>query len=53
MNYYLSYLIGAENISNTELADIDAEIIETTPSGSRKLKIPDQNIDQYISLVKK
>lgn len=49
---YLSYLMGAEKISNDELASLGIEIVETTPKGDRKLKIPASAIAKYEKLIK-
>ncbi len=52
MDYYLSYLMGADNISDEDLTSLNVEIIETTSSGSRKLKIPSESVRKYVELVK-
>ncbi|MDP3991470.1 MAG: class I tRNA ligase family protein, partial [Candidatus Colwellbacteria bacterium] len=46
-----SYLMGAENISDNELKDLDIEIAETTKSGNRKLMIPAESLHDYESLI--
>lgn len=45
MNNYLSYLMGADNISDKELTDLGIVIYETRESGSRKLQVPVSKID--------
>lgn len=49
----LSYLMGAENIQDSELEALGVEIVERADSGSRALKIPENVLPQYINLVKK
>lgn len=44
--------MGAGAISNKELEDLSIEIVEVTESGSRKLKIPQERVAEYIELVK-
>lgn len=51
MSDYLSYLMGAGQILDSELENLDIEI-DKTESGSRKLKIPSENLDFYIELIK-
>lgn len=52
MNYSLSYLMGAGTISNKELEDLGIEIVEVMESGSRKLKIPQERVAEYVELIK-
>ena len=48
----LSYLMGAENIKDTELEGLGVEIKETKPDGDRTLIITDEKLPQYIELIK-
>ena len=52
MSYYLSYLMGAENIKDKDLVDLDINIEETKSDGDRCLKIPADKLPQYIQLIK-
>jgi len=52
MDMYLSYLMGADQISDQESAAFGIEILEKTDSGSRKLKIPSEKIEQYKKLIR-
>lgn len=45
--------MGAENITDKELHTIDVAVLETMPSGSRKLEIPETSFDNYEALVKR
>ncbi|MBP9822393.1 MAG: hypothetical protein KBC81_03065 [Candidatus Pacebacteria bacterium] len=47
MNYYLSYLMGAGNITDEQLAGLGVEIVE-----KKKLKIPAEKLQEYIDLIK-
>jgi len=49
---YLSYLMGAYQISDQELATLSIEIVGKTDSGSRKLKITSESIEQYKNLIR-
>jgi len=49
---YLSYLMGAETIADTELEALGAVIVGKSKSGNRKLKIPALCIAAYESLVR-
>lgn len=51
MNTYLSYLMGADKISDKELTDLGIVIQETRESGSRKLQIPPSATEQYKDLI--
>lgn len=51
-NFYLSYLVGAENIKDQDLFGLGVEIADKTESGSRKLKIPKEAIEKYKNLIK-
>ncbi|OGF69827.1 hypothetical protein A3H65_00810 [Candidatus Giovannonibacteria bacterium RIFCSPLOWO2_02_FULL_45_14] len=48
----LSYLMGAEEISDKELGDLDIEISGKAESGHRMLKIPDEKVLRYIEVIK-
>lgn len=52
MAHNLSYLMGAENIQDTELEDFGVEIKEKTLDGDRMLIIPDKKLPQYVELIK-
>lgn len=49
---YLSYLMGAEYISDQELTTLGIEIVEKTDAGNRKLIIPSETIEQYQNLIR-
>lgn len=49
---YLSYLMGADKISDQDLTNLGIEIVEKTDSGSRKLKIPSEKIEGYKNLIR-
>lgn len=51
-NIYLSYLMGAENISDDEITSLDISIEEKYQDGIRTLKIPEGKLLQYIGLIK-
>ena len=44
--------MGAEEIQDKELEDLNIEIVGKTETGSRKLKIPQEHLLGYIELVK-
>lgn len=44
--------MGAESIHDKDLEALNIQIIEKTESGSRKLKIPQENVSKYIELIK-
>lgn len=52
MPVYLSYLMGAGEIQDQELKDLNVEVVGKTEGGSRKLKIPQEHLPEYIALVK-
>ncbi|OGY09893.1 MAG: hypothetical protein A2700_00775 [Candidatus Blackburnbacteria bacterium RIFCSPHIGHO2_01_FULL_44_64] len=52
MSQHLSYLMGAEEITDTELKDLNIEIVGKTETGSRKIKIPTEKLPQYLELIK-
>lgn len=52
MKTYISYLMGAENITDNELLDLGVEIVETKNDGDRALKISETKLPAYIELIK-
>lgn len=44
--------MGAENIEDEDLTDLDISIEEKMPDGDRTLKIPEEKIGDYIELIK-
>src|SRR3989344_1225425 len=52
MQYYLSFLMGGKNILDQQLMDLDIEIVEKDSDGDRKLRIPPENLDKYLELIK-
>jgi uncharacterized LabA/DUF88 family protein len=48
---YLSFLMGAQAITDDELKNIGVEIVGTTPSGARKLKIPVPKLAAYEQMI--
>lgn len=52
MANYLSYLMGAPNISDKELVESGVEIKGTTDSGSRMLLFSDSSLATYAALIK-
>lgn len=44
--------MGAENIQDKQLKLLDIEIVEKDSDGDRKLKIPSENLNQYLDLIK-
>lgn len=50
--FYLSYLIGAQKIQDTDLISLDISIEEKKLDGGRALIIPEENLPRYIALVK-
>ena len=48
---YLSYLMGAENITDSDMTTLGISIDETKPDGDRTLKIPTDKLSQYIKLI--
>lgn len=51
-NKYLSFLMGASGVQDSDLEALDIEIVEKDSDGDRKLKIPAVNLSVYLSLVK-
>ena len=50
--FYLSYLMGAENMLDDEITSLSISIEEKDQNGHRSLKIPEEKLLQYIELVK-
>lgn len=50
-NFYLSYLMGADNISDDEIKSFNISIEEKNNDGNRSLKIPEEKLSQYIKLI--
>ena len=50
--YALSYLMGATQITNQQLTTLGIEIVGTSGSGARKLRIPLDKRATYIDLIK-
>ena len=51
MLYYLSYLMGADKITDEQLEGLGVGI-EKNLDGDRKLKIPAEKLEEYIDLIK-
>ena len=49
---YLSYLMGADNITNGDITALSIEIVEIKKDGDRTLKIPENKLSLYIELIK-
>lgn len=49
---YKSYLMGASKITDTELTDLNIEIIKDSDPEIRKLIIPSESIEQYKELIR-
>lgn len=49
---HLSYLMGAENIQDSELEALGIEIRDRKTDGDRMLVIPEEKLPQYIELIK-
>ena len=49
--HYLSYLMGAKDIQDQELGDLDIEI-KKTDDGDRMLNIPQESVSRYMDLIK-
>ncbi|MBI4158486.1 MAG: hypothetical protein HY505_02625 [Candidatus Yanofskybacteria bacterium] len=52
MNYYLSFLMGASGVQDSDLEALSIEIVDKDSDGDRKLKIPEANLSAYLYLVK-
>lgn len=50
-DYYSSYLMGADEVSDQELLNLKIKIIEKLDSGSRKIEIPKESINEYEDLI--
>ena len=48
---YLSFLMGAPNISDEELSKLSISVVETTNGGSRCLLIPQDCVQAYKELI--
>lgn len=44
--------MGADQIQDKTLDDLNIEIVGKTESGSRKLKLPQESLAKYLELVK-
>ncbi len=51
-NFYLSYLMGADNITDKDITDLGITVEEKINKDRRTLIIPKEKISQYINLVK-
>lgn len=51
-NKYLSFLMGASGVQDSDLEALDIEIVEKDSDGDRKLKIPVVNLPAYLGLIK-
>lgn len=51
-NFYLSYLMGAKNITDDDITILNISIEEKDEDGDRSLKIPKEKLPQYIELIK-
>lgn len=51
-NFYLSYLMGGDDISDEEIKLLDVSIEVKNDDGDRSLKIPAEKLPQYIELIK-
>jgi len=51
-NFYLSYLMGAKDISDEEIKLLDISIENRNNDDDRTLKIPEEKLSQYLELVK-
>ena len=50
MSNYLSYLMGAKNIRDRELENLEIKIEGRNERGSRMLKIPQSQLTKYTNL---
>ena len=50
--FYLSYLMGAEDITDDEITSLSISIEGKNQNSDRSLKIPEEKLLQYIELVK-
>ena len=51
-DFYLSYLMGAENITDNDIETLGASVEQKMPDGDRTLKIPQDNLPIYVQLIK-
>lgn len=52
-NFYLSYLMGGNDISDEEIKSLDISIEVKNDDGNRSLRIPAEKLSQYIELIEK
>lgn len=52
-NFYLSYLMGGNDISDEEIKSLDISIEVKNDDGDRSLRIPAEKLSQYIELIEK
>lgn len=52
MSHYLSFLMGGENIQDSDLENVSVKIKEKDSDGDRKIIIPSDKISDYIELIK-
>lgn len=50
--FRLSYLMGADEITDQELKDLGVKIVDRTPDGDRLLKVSDKELAKYAELIK-
>lgn len=50
-NFYLSYLMGGDDISDDEIKLLSISIEEKSSDGNRSLKIPKEKLTQYMELI--
>ncbi len=50
-NFYLSYLMGGDNISDEEIKSLDISIEAKNNDGDRSLKIPAEKLPKYVELI--
>lgn len=51
-DFYLSYLMGAKNITDDDITALNISIEEKDEDGDKSLKIPEEKLSQYIELIK-
>lgn len=51
LDNYRSYLMGAEDVSDEELNNLEISVVESLEGGSRKIEIPRGNLDVYWKLL--
>ncbi len=52
MTHHLSYLMGADQIADSELAALGITLVGKTKSGSRKLQLQEGSLGKYTELVR-